>query len=324
MLVCTATKMKTTPSKYDVPFEKLIDLFKRKSNHDFILKPLAGEGYVQVINLEKGLQTRFWDCHFNESINLYNDAGTGIENTYFTLAFFLNMQGLQFTNRDTSLQKNLIWDTVFISATSNYRIHLSPMAKLHCLSISFSKRWLCNNVLENNGTFKDLKEKIYATESFSLLESMTSSEKKVILELFDARWKKCFGSFYVKTGVLKMISDFFYKIKGRETLAINNPDPDTSIAEVEKYLTDHLTGKLPNLKDLAQRFSLSESTLKRHFKKKHGVTMSQYFIHKKMEYARQLMHEKNTDIAETATMLGYRNVSYFITTFQKHFGSLPR
>ncbi|HKG69022.1 MAG TPA: AraC family transcriptional regulator, partial [Segetibacter sp.] len=58
--------------------------------------------------------------------------------------------------------------------------------------------------------------------------------------------------------------------------------------------------------------------LKRHFKKKYGVNMSTFFIRKKMEYAQQLINEKNTSVSETAFMLGYKNVNDFITMFGKY------
>src|SRR4051794_34522179 len=127
----------------------------------------------------------------------------------------------------------------------------------------------------------------------------------MVLELLNASWKKTFGSFYIKCSVLKIISDFFTKIKERKTVSLNDSCFDT-INKVEEYLNNHFTNTLPNLKDLACRFSMSESTLKGHFKKRHGVNMSTYFIHKKMEQAQYLIREKNMNIIEAASFLGYR------------------
>ncbi len=310
--------MKTSTSVIKLPFDKLINLFTKKSAHTFVLDPIIGKGFVQILGLEKGLQARFWQCCFNEGIEMYSDAGSEYENSYFTLAFFLNIQGLQFANRGTFLHENIIWDTIFISAVSDYKIHIAFKARVHCVSISFSKKWLNNNVLKDNEVFKNLKEKIDTTELFSLLESMSSSEKKTIQELLDSSWEKSLGSFYIKSAVLKIICDFFYKLKEKQTFIMNDISPYTSITQVGKYLCDHLLCPLPNLKHLADKFSKSESTLKRHFKKRYGVNMSTYFIKKKMEYAQQLIHEKNTSVSEIAFMLGYRNVNNFITMFRKH------
>jgi AraC-like DNA-binding protein len=153
---------------------------------------------------------------------------------------------------------------------------------------------------------------------------MTTSEKKLILELFHDSWKKSLGSFYIKTVLFKIISDFFYRIKERDSFSINKLNVDATIIEIEKYLCNSLREMLPNLKDLAEKFSLSESTLKRHFRKKYGVNMSTYFINKKMEYAERLIREENTNLAEIASRLGYRNVNNFIIMFQKRQEGLTR
>ncbi len=310
--------MKTLTSVIKVPFDELIEFFTKRSENKFGLDPVIGRGHVQIFELEKGLQARFWDCSFNEEIEMYSNVDSESENSYFTLAFFPNMHGLQFANNGTFLQENIIWDTVFISAASDYKILIVATTRVHCLSISFSKKWLNNNVLKNNEAFKNLKEKIDTTQSFSMFESMSVSEKKMIQELLEASWEKSLGSFCIKSAVLKIICDFFYKLKEKQTFNMNALSPCSSIAEVEKYLCDQLLCPMPNLKDLAYKFSISESTLKRHFKKRYGVNMSTYFIKRKMEYAQQLIDEKNTSFSEIAHLLGYRNVNNFITMFRKH------
>ena len=75
-----------------VPFDKLIHLFVKKCErcqYGFILPPLEGSGSVQIFDLEKGLQARFWECYFNEALETYNDVSAETGNKYFTLAFFL-------------------------------------------------------------------------------------------------------------------------------------------------------------------------------------------------------------------------------------------
>ncbi len=311
--------MENPSSSYKISFNKLTNLFIRECEHIWILKPDLGEGYVQIFTLEKGFQARFWDCSFKQGIEMYNKASSGVD-TYFTLVFFLNAPGLGFANGDTLLKGNIFWDTFFFSAKSNYKIHISPNMNGQCLSISFSKKWLSTNVLEGNDELKNIKEKIGIIESFSLFESMNFAEKKLVQELLTISWKIYFGSFYIKSVVLKIISDFFCKIKERETFNISNIYLDTTINKVEDFLISHLTDRLPNLKDLAARFCISESTLKRHFKNRYGVNISTYFMQRKIEYALHLIQEKKMNITEAAYLLGYRNVNYFIAILKKHGG----
>lgn len=310
--------MKRSGSVNKVPFEKVIDLFIERSENKFVLNPAYGKGYGQTFELEKGLQARFWDCCFNEGIEFFSNENPKIENTHFTLAFFFKMQGLRFAHKGTFLQENLVWDTLFISASTDYKINIIPNVRLQCLGISFSKKWHENNVFKDNDAFNKLKAKINSTNEFSLLESMSVSEKKMMEELLEESWKKSLGTFYIKSAVLKIVCDFFYKLKEKQGLNLTEASPVASILDIEKYLCDQILSPMPNLKDLANKFLMSESTLKRHFKKRYGVNMSNYFITKKMEYAKEVMENKNTDINEIAHMLGYKNACNFKTMFKKY------
>ena len=149
---------------------------------------------------------------------------------------------------------------------------------------------------------------------------MNASEKKLVEELLNVSWKKSLGSFYIKSSILKIISDFFYKIKERKTFGLTGSSGDI-ITMVENYLNNHLTEPLPNLKDLSSRFSISESTLRRHFKERYGMNISTWFTCKKMQYAQELMDKRNMTPAETAFALGYKNVHYFTRIYQKSMKS---
>ena len=313
--------MKTIPVN-KISFDKFLDCFiKRSENRSVLIQPV-GKGYVQTFRLESGLEAKFWNCCFNEELVLEGSTDYQVENTYFTLALFLNLDGLAFNYDDFLLKENTIWDIVFISSTTTFKIHVSPQSRIQCLTISFSTRWLIRNLKKNNIIFEPLTEEIKPTSSPLLLEAMTSSDKMFIEELFDASLNKKLGTFYVKSAALKIVWDFFLKLKKEK--CSDNPSIGTSIIQIEKYLTSHLTGSLPNLKDLAQEFSISESTLKRHFKRRHGVNMSAYFHYKKMEYAHQLISENKISVIETASIVGYRNVNHFIIKYNKHISSLKK
>ena len=308
--------MKTPAPANRVSFSRLISLFIKRTEGRFVLAGPIGDGQVQIFQLEKGLQACIWDCSFTEGIEIFNDVSTGIENPYFTLAFFLNTQGLQFSNQNILLKETMVWNCVFISAASNYEVFVDPMVRVRCLSISFSRKWFENNVVESNDEFKNLKDKICATESFLFFDSMNASEKKLVEELLNVSWKKSLGSFYIKSSILKIISDFFYRIKERKTFGLTGASCDT-ITMVENYLNSHLTETLPNLKDLASKFSISGSTLNRHFKMRYGMNISTYFTCKKMEYARELIENKNMSPAEAALVLGYKNVHHFSRVYKR-------
>jgi AraC-like DNA-binding protein len=301
-----------------ISYDELSTLFIKNAGHQSTLKPSFGKGLIRVFKLEKGLCAYIWECQFNEDIELYNTANSAEGHQYFTLAFFPCMHGLQLADQTGLFLKNSMWDTVFTSSELNFRIALSPKSKNCCLSVSFSEKWLYNNLLQGNEALQSVLEKISSAASFPIFESMNTSEKKQIHELLDRSGEKWFGTFYIKAAVLDVVYNFFQKIRDVEDVQTTNFHLDTVLTEVEKYLCSHITGKLPNLKGIANRFSISESTLKRHFAKHFGRTMSAYFTMRKMEYAEKLMQERNLTVSETARAVGYNNAHNFLTMYKKY------
>jgi AraC-like DNA-binding protein len=303
-------------STFKVSFGELTKLPAANDDSVLSLEPCIGEGSVQIFNIAKGLQARFWNYNFKQDIEVYGDARNTFDKSNFTLVFFLNTAGVSLSNKATSVKEAIVWDTIFISCKSNYKINIPPHTQGQCLSITFSKKWLCENVFTAHTN--NLHQKVRKADAFPLLQSMSASEKKSFEELFHFSWKKSLGSFYIKSSILKVISDFFAQLKERNISHSENLCLDTSIDKAEDFLNKNVAGPLPNLKDLAKQFSISESTLKRHFKKKFGVNMSSYFLGKKIDYAKELINAGNVSIKETAVRLGYRSVNGFISMIDKY------
>ena len=228
--------MKVSHPTNSIPYENLTNLFIKESEGMYVLKPNIGNGSVQIFHLSRGLEARFWNCNFNQEIELYGNMSPEIKNRYFTLVCFLDTTGLRIYSSDTSLNQNFIWNTMFISAKSNYKMYISPFINGQCISISFTKTWLDQNILEPNVAFHHLKQQVKAIDSFSLLGEMNASQKKVVAELLDFSWKKSLGTFYIKSSVLKIISDFLYKIKERDTPNIHHLCLEREVPELKKYM----------------------------------------------------------------------------------------
>ena len=301
-----------------VPFDKLIDLFINVSDSDYVLDPSIGEGTVRVYALEKGLQARLWDCTFSESLELYSSAKGGSPSAYFTVAYFLEAGSLQFADGGAPYRRHPLLDNLFLSASSDSRMCVMPGVRFHCLGISFSRAWL-DGVLKGCSALENMKEQIFSSCDLSVHGTMSLAERALVVELISSPWSRQLGSFYIKTSVLKMISDFFYRLKEQDCFQGGRQlSTGAMLVQVENYLVHHITGPLPGLKTLAQRYSISEPTLKRLFKKRFGVSMSTYFLQKKMHYARRLLQENSLTLSEVARRVGYRSAHNFISMFRKH------
>jgi AraC-like DNA-binding protein len=316
--------MKKMPSVYRIPFDNLHTHFKGMPGQHAATDCSVGMGLVRVFNVEAGLQAKVWDCTSAEALELFYEAETTTASTYFTLAFFLQMEGLQFANNRTPFQEYIIWDTLFISSASCLRMSVPPSTRIHCLTISFSKKWLNQNLLTRDSVYEQLQQKITSPDGFIMQEYMHASERQFVATLVNESLHTSVPIFYVKACVLKTLSDFFNKIKEKQILCIANDRPtartlNALLIETENLLSTHISGKLPDLKNLACQYGLSETTLKRHFKQQHGINPSTYFVCKKMEYARKLIREYKMSLPNVAQVLGYKNLYHFMATYGKRF-----
>ncbi|WP_285423777.1 AraC family transcriptional regulator [Pseudomonas sp. efr-133-TYG-103a] len=75
---------------------------------------------------------------------------------------------------------------------------------------------------------------------------------------------------------------------------------------------------------LASQASMSVSHFSRLFSKATGRSPSRYFIHLRMETARQLLLESDLSILQVALEVGYASPSHFAQVFKRHSGVTPR
>jgi AraC-like DNA-binding protein len=80
----------------------------------------------------------------------------------------------------------------------------------------------------------------------------------------------------------------------------------------------------PCLKDLAKLVGLNECTLKRGFRQVFGTTVFGYLYQQRMEYARQLLEQRELSVGQVAKTVGYSSQSRFATAFRKKFGVNPK
>jgi AraC-like DNA-binding protein len=127
-----------------------------------------------------------------------------------------------------------------------------------------------------------------------------------------------YGSFYLRSRILSLLWEFFNQAKVSGFSIHKDGKPDSPEVTIEQHLVAHIRGHFPNLRDFASQYCLSEETLKRRFKKRYGMSMYQYFINKKMEYAFKLLQQQGLSLPEVARMIGYKKPYPFIKMFDRY------
>ena len=117
-----------------------------------------------------------------------------------------------------------------------------------------------------------------------------------------------------KARTLSLIADIFSHSMSDRSQDLPHRD---KMLMVERLLEDHFEKTLPSIESIARQASLSESTLKRHFKQMFGKSIYEYYLEKKMAYAKRLLLENHFTVKDVAYRLGYEKPSNFIHIFKK-------
>ena len=109
-----------------------------------------------------------------------------------------------------------------------------------------------------------------------------------------------------------------------------SPKPCTfytkSQAAIAKETEAILTGNLqahPSAKELAARFSVSETSLKNYFRGIYGQNLSDYMREYRMKRAAELLSSTHDSVNRISEQVGYLNQSKFAAVFKKQFGLSP-
>lgn len=92
---------------------------------------------------------------------------------------------------------------------------------------------------------------------------------------------------------------------------------------IVNYMNEHYTETI-SLQDIARKFYLSKEHLSRNFRKKIGVTVTEYITNLRMNKAKELLQIQHLKIKEIANQVGYEDEKYFSKVFRHKFSVTPK
>ncbi len=275
-------------------------------------------GVLTEINVEQDVSVLTWNLEAGENYIFELEPDNNTEHR-FILYYFLES-----SSASISLNKKVVECVASLSHCclithnkSSLEISFSKGSPMQGICIVFTAEWLVNQ-FTNAGVFLDV-ESLFSLE-FADLYSLTFEENAVVKTLFEKVEAKE-SILIIKAHSFNLISYMLGHIMGDEEKA-NEPGSTAAIQEVEKIIVSSIKGKMPSIQQLAEDCSMSTPTLKRHFKQAFGVSIYNYYLTKKMEYAKAMLMETKC-VNEVSYALGYESVSHFTAIFKKFHGYTP-
>jgi len=96
----------------------------------------------------------------------------------------------------------------------------------------------------------------------------------------------------------------------------------SSLAKIKRHIDLSIRFD-ESVEDIARAFYINPSYMIACFKKEYGLTPKQYMLRRKMEAAKQLLAESETEIKDIAATLGFSSVYHFSNTFKALTGISP-
>lgn len=323
---------------YSIPLppmdcEQDFEQFAKELNGEVIGKDvlqLSGglaTGLVKKERVEPGCCLRAWNMVFNHPIELFKPANHSDHKT-FTVVYVLTPGSCRLKSIGGHEQFNQTEtrNSLLVRNDIDLRYDIVPSQPVQVIEISVTGFWLAQQFQRAGLPLDNLLDRMREKENPLILSNIcTTSVINHVNTLFDSLIHTEHDPMQIAHLSISLVLDFLNKtLNSRVPQAPGNNDTHfIKVMEAEAILQAHLQRNLPNVNAIAQQVSLSESTLKRHFKIIFGKSLYGYYLEKKMNLAKTILLEQPLTVYQAASKLGYEKVSNFIWIFKKHHGYSP-
>ncbi len=296
-------------------------------NETIVIPPQYGEGTIQKKDLAEGFSVFYWDIRLHQSAELKKLAGINGSKIFsliyiFTPDFFL----LNDVRNSEEFKKDAHMHILMDAVDRDLNFTLSRGQQIKVMAISMDATWLTRE-FENTGIAFQclLHDLIHNVQPAVIYGVADQQEYKTVTELHEHFKEGSKEPFYIKAKAMLLMSGFFHNLFLHRDQHVNNSMPlyQEKMSKVEEILQAHINDQLPSIKEIARVVALSESSLKRYFRIVYGTSIYDYYLHKKMEKAKQLLGESKLPVKEVAYSLGYERTSSFIRIFKKFYNFSP-
>lgn len=279
----------------------------------------TGVGTITVYHVFRGIRAAFNDIHMEYCNQEQNNISNMIEINHCTEGRFECNVGDRFccymSHGDMAIKGSSTCSEGACFPTRHYHgisifIEADLFSEeflfiLQMLSIDFNK---INSLVSNKNKIVFLRKNETASHIFSELYTVRETHragylKLKILELL---------LFLTDTEIAETVDTERYF--DRNSVSLIKSIHDLMISDIQKHYT---------IQELADRFDISPTTLKKNFSSIYGTSIYAYLKTYRIQEAQKKLLRTELSIAEIANAVGYENPAKFSSAFQKECGMPP-
>lgn len=163
------------------------------------------------------------------------------------------------------------------------------------------------------------------TSIFSLCLAFVMEKGGSVMDILDQdfiRYQSCFAGSDIHESC-RFLYSFFEKVLSRYSSVKSSPSLDI-IRKVQEFVAAHYMEDTLSVEDIAAYVILDSSYIRKLFNKYMKCTITDFILTTRMEHARRLLEEGETNISRIAALSGYKDAGYFSKCFKKYYGVSPK
>ena len=198
-----------------------------------------------------------------------------------------------------------------INAESKVYIVVLSIQKLHQL---FAEYQIKNDLIDS-----------MTQDKFYIEREIVPSIKLVLNQIEQMKLSPQFQNLFLIGKMYELFTLYFSEMENQTEHCpfLNNENEGKRIKEIKDFLLADFKNP-PTIKELCEKFSISEYHLKEGFRELYGTTVYGYLLDKKLEYALHKLEEDQLKVKDISFEIGYENPSHFISAFKKKYSLTPK
>jgi AraC-like DNA-binding protein len=290
------------------------------------LTPEQGEGYLYACRLPNGLSVLISENCFNMDLYLHRKQS---DHGFFILGFaevYIRKDLVDIINGNRAHRPPPLFAGAALNSSLFDRVTISSrgngMRIVRCIfDADWMKRFL--GIQDDNAVLR----KYLALRARNLVfEPIDGDYRTFMDEIFATDPENPLFPTIVENRLMLMIERFFTKLleqaQGISPLKFESADV-YRMMQVEKELMESLSSNPPTVEDLAKKYHVGASRLKRQFKQVYGRPVYEYYQKHRMGKAKEMLLSGDFSVKEVGYRLGYQNLSNFANAFRREYGILP-
>jgi AraC-like DNA-binding protein len=312
---------------YQKWIKALGEYVKAKTYEDRIIYPADfADGYTKAKSIEPGLAYKIADYTLNRDIEYRLEPTKAAALQPYIMIHFYELsfeEKVYFKVGNTVMESNDQFYSVAIMTNNltNQTLALKKATRVKGLSIQITGDWLKQNITDLTDSKMELLK-----QKECVIDFITAKQRKILNDVFTGAPGAHLPELFTKSRVLRLTEQFINNLcnNGLHTIpGYTNQKDFQGLLKVEHLLLKTYNEEFPSIVTLAKTAYMSESKLKKLFKKAYGMAPHEYYQKNRMHKAKELLRSRKHNITQVGIMLGYQNMSNFSLAFKKEFNYLP-